>query len=89
MTPKQRKNLIGNRVRLARGAMKQPLTQDALSGRLAQAGCLIDRSAIAKIETGIRGVSDLELVAFCRVLRVTPNWLLGFDGGSKGPQEAS
>jgi hypothetical protein len=69
--------------------MRPPLTQGALSGCFAQAGCLIDRSAIAKIETGIRGVDDHELVAFCRVFEVTPNRLLGFDSSSKGQREAS
>lgn len=70
---------MGFRVRSARLALKPSLTQDELSARLARIGSVLDRSAVAKIETGKRKVSDLEVVALCRVLRVTPIWLLGFD----------
>ena len=68
-------NLIGPRVREAR--TKANLTQSELSKRLSKAGVSIDRAGIAKIEGGIRGVLDYELVALAKVLEVKATWLLG------------
>lgn len=72
-----RKNIIGKRVAEARRHSEPPLTQDALSGRLARLGIQLDRAAIAKIENGHRHVLDYELKALAQVLRVDVNWLLG------------
>jgi len=71
------RNLIGRRVAESRAAFDPPLTQDALSGRLALLGIQLDRAAIAKIETNRRGVLDYELKAIAEVLGVEIDWLLG------------
>ena len=68
-------NLVGERVREARN--KAQLTQDQLSQKLAKLGVSIDRAGIAKIETGIRGVLDFELVALGKALGAKVTWLLG------------
>jgi transcriptional regulator with XRE-family HTH domain len=68
-------NLIGERVKEARG--KAQLTQNELSRKLAKHGVSIDRAGVAKIETGIRGVLDFEVVALAKVLGVKVTWLLG------------
>jgi transcriptional regulator with XRE-family HTH domain len=70
-------NLIGKRVKEARTAARPHLTQMELSKRLAKIGVSIDRAGVAKIETGIRGVLDFELVAIARILGVKVSWLLG------------
>ncbi|MEO5803024.1 MAG: helix-turn-helix transcriptional regulator [Verrucomicrobiota bacterium] len=70
-------NLIGERVKKARADAKPPLTQDELSKKLSKLGASIDRAGIAKIETGIRGVLDYELVAIAKALGVKVTWLLG------------
>jgi hypothetical protein len=72
-----RKNIVGRRVADARRSCNPPLTQDALSGRLARNGIQLDRAAIAKIETNSRHVFDYELKALADVLGVGVNWLLG------------
>ncbi len=72
-----RQNLIGERVKEARAASRPLLTQQELSKRLAKQGVSIDRAGIAKIETGIRGVLDFELVALAEALGVRVTWLLG------------
>ena len=77
--PKQN-NIVGRRVRRARLDHQPPLTQDALSGRLAARGVTIDRPGIAKIESGLRFVSDFEVKALGQALRVKVAWLLGVDG---------
>ena len=68
-------NLVGERVKEARG--KAQLTQHELSRKLAKHGVSIDRAGVAKIETGIRGVLDFELVVLAKALGVKVTWLLG------------
>jgi hypothetical protein len=70
-------NLIGKRVKEARNNAQPPVTQDELSKQLSKHGVSIDRAGIAKIETGIRGVLDFEIVAIAKVLDVKVAWLLG------------
>lgn len=70
-------NLIGERVKKARALARPPITQEELSKRLAKQGVSIDRAGIAKIETGIRGVLDFELVSIAKALNVPVGWLLG------------
>ena len=62
---------------MARSKRKPPLTQDQLSAHLARIGSDIDRAGISKIENGMRRVTDYELKALSRVLKVSPEWLLG------------
>jgi transcriptional regulator with XRE-family HTH domain len=70
-----RQNIVGERVKEARS--KAQLTQKALSHKLAKLGVSIDRAGVAKIETGIRGVLDFEIVALAKTLDVKVTWLLG------------
>jgi HTH-type transcriptional regulator, cell division transcriptional repressor len=77
--PKQNNNIVGRRVRKARLAKRPPLSQDALSGKLAARGVTVDRAGIAKIETGRRYVSDFEVKALVQTLGVTAGWLLGIE----------
>ena len=72
----KRKNIAGKRVAVARHASVPPLTQDALSGRLARLGVQLDRAAIAKIENDLRYVLDFEVRALARALDVDIGWLL-------------
>ena len=75
--PKKNNNIVGRRVKKARLGKKPPVSQDALSGRLAARGVAIDRAGIAKIETGRRYVSDFEVKALAQALQVSVVWLLG------------
>jgi hypothetical protein len=70
-------NLVGQRVKEARASATPPLTQEQLSKKLSKLGVSVDRAGIAKIETGIRGVLDFELVALATSLGVKVTWLLG------------
>ena len=63
------RNIVGPQVaklRLAAG-----LGQDALAGRCSRLGFHISRSTVSHIETGFRGVSDLEMVILARALRTS------------------
>jgi transcriptional regulator with XRE-family HTH domain len=71
------KNIVGRRVAEARNVFQPPITQDALSGKLARLGIQLDRAAIAKIENNHRRVLDYELKALATALDVRINWLFG------------
>ncbi len=71
-------NVVGPRVRQAR--RNAGLTQGALAARLETRGVKIDRAGVAKIEGGLRQVSDRELVALANALEVSAAWLLGEAG---------
>lgn len=73
-------NIVGQRVKQARLASKPPLTQAALSKKLAKLGVNIDRAGIGKIEIGARGVLDFEVVALAKALGVKLTWLVGERG---------
>jgi len=71
------KNIVGRRVAEARSLLRPPITQDALSGKLARLGVQLDRAAVAKIENNYPRVLDYELKALASALGVQVGWLLG------------
>ena len=60
--------MVGPRVAAVRRA--RGLSQDALSARCARLGWEVSENGIAKIETQVRCVTDHELFALARALRV-------------------
>ena len=69
------KNICGTRVKEARKAAG--LSQEMLAARLQTQGVNIERDSVSRIEIGTRFVADYELLALCKILGVTPNYLLG------------
>jgi len=65
---KQRKNIVGPNVRRLRN--KQDISQEAFAARCQLLGWDISREGIAKIESQIRGVSDIEVMKLAKALRV-------------------
>ena len=72
------RNLIG-RLRQARLAERLRATLSDVSARLEVLGVNLSISSIAKIERGERIVTDIQLVALAKALKVSPAWLLGLD----------
>jgi transcriptional regulator with XRE-family HTH domain len=72
-----KRNIIGERVRLARKRAKPPITQNDLAARLQVQGSRLERVTISKIETGYREVTDMEAMAIAKALGVTVSWLIG------------
>lgn len=72
----ERKNVVGARVRQARKDAKPPITQLDLVARLQIEGMRIDQSGLSKLESGRRPVSDIEVVALAKALKVSLAWLL-------------
>ena len=68
------RNIVGKEV--CRIRKRGGLTQDDLAARCSLLGFDIGRSTISHIETGLRGVSDLEMVLLANALRVSVNDLI-------------
>lgn len=75
------RNIVSERVKVARLRFDPLLTQDQLSGKLAFEGVQLDRVAIAKIESGLRCAFDFEVRALAKILDVDARWLLGIRDG--------
>jgi transcriptional regulator with XRE-family HTH domain len=84
--PVGKRNIVGTRVRQARKAARPLITQTDLVARLQLLGILIDQGGVSKIESGQRPVSDIEVVALAKALRVSVSWLLEETDASPMPQ---
>ena len=73
------KNIVGIRVVQARKGAKPPITQKDLIARLEVLGITMDQSTLSKIENQQRPVTDIEIVALSKALRVSAAWLIGED----------
>lgn len=69
------KNICGQRVKEARKRLK--ISQEDLAAKLQVEGVNIERDSVSRIEIGTRFVADYELLVLCKVLNVTPGYLLG------------
>lgn len=72
-----KKNICGKRVKEAR--QKLNLSQEALAAKLQVDGVNVERDSVSRIEIGTRFVADYELLALCKILGVTPEYLLGIN----------
>ena len=81
------KNLIGARVRQARQRPSVRLSQVRLSDCLIAGGLPLCRTAVSKIESGERYVTDYELIGLAKCLHVATAWLLGETTSYKGRVE--
>ena len=71
------RNIVGTRVRQARKSATPQISQLDLVARLQLLGMKIEQSGISKIEQGHRLVSDVEVAALAKALKVSVAWLLG------------
>ena len=71
------KNICGQRLKEARKTLK--LSQEELAARLQVEGVNIERDSVSRIEIGTRFVADYELLILCKILNVTPAYLLGLE----------
>ena len=75
----KKRNLIGERVRLARQLASPKITQLELSARLQVQDVRIGDSTVGKIENGTSAVTDIQLLAFSKALNVSVLWLLDIE----------
>ena len=71
------KNICGERIKKARKDLK--LTQTELAARLQVEGVNIERDSISRIEIGTRFIADYELLALCKILKLSADHLLGLE----------
>ena len=69
------RNLIGGKIREARLSSRTQISQEDLAGRLATRGISLDRSAISRIENQERYLTDYEISAIAKSLKVSVGWL--------------
>lgn len=72
-----KKNICGKRIKEAR--KKLNLSQEILAAKLQIEGITIERDSVSRIEIGTRFVADYELLVLCKILNVTPAYLLGLE----------
>ena len=68
MEQRPKRNAVGAEIRKLRNA--RSMTQEMLVARCNLAGCNITRGTLGKVEAQIRGISDVELFAISRALKV-------------------
>lgn len=68
-------NIVGKRVKVARLSATPQITQESLATILQLNGWEIQRSGVAKIEAGIRQVTDKEVLHLAKALKVKVEWL--------------
>lgn len=69
-------NKAGDRIRIARAMQKPKMTQDDLVAQMQLADHHMSKNILSRIETGERYVTDLELISFSKILKVSTSWLL-------------
>lgn len=74
MEERKSHNIVGAQVRRIRSAAG--ISQKDLAARCEVLGFVIERATVSHIETGHRGVSDLEMVLLAQALRVDVNDLV-------------
>ncbi len=65
-----KQNVIGTKIRALRRRLVPKASLEDIAGRLAAQGVLLTRSSINKIELRQRTVTDVEIIALARALRV-------------------
>jgi len=76
-------NIVGPQIRKRRSDLE--LTQEELATRCQLAGLDISRGTLSQIEAQLRCVTDDELLALSRVLKVSADSLLRRRGGRSNP----
>ena len=71
------RNIIGERVRLARKKANPPITQIDLVARLQTLGLQVDQAAVSRIESSSHEVTDVEVAMIAKALGVTVGGLFG------------
>lgn len=75
--PTAPKNIVGERVKIARLFHNPPLDQiDLAVGLSSVLGTPVGRTTISRLESKERPVTDIELIALAEVLCVDVDWLL-------------
>lgn len=75
---KNRNNYCGEKIAQLRMELNPKCSQRQLAEKLQLIGIDMDKNAIQRIESGKRFITDIELIAFCRVFDISPNELFEY-----------
>lgn len=75
-------NISGKNIKRIRLEQMPRLSQRALADKLQIQGIDLDKNAVQRIECGQRFITDIELLAFSKVLNVSLDVLLQMEGPS-------
>mgnify|MGYP000458585282 CR=1 FL=1 len=81
MSLKNRDRLIQLGITISTFRKYRGLSQEQLAARMQVEVIPLNQKAVSRVETGLRVVSDYELMTFARVLRVTMEHLVGQEEG--------
>ena len=70
---KDKNNYCGKRISELRLKMQPKCSQRQLADKLQLIGLDIDKNAIQRIECGKRFITDIEILAFCKIFEIKPN----------------
>ena len=70
-------NFCGEKIAELRLAMKPKCSQRQLADKLQLIGLDIDKNAVQRIECGKRFITDIEILAFCKIFGIEPNDIFG------------
>lgn len=73
-----RNNYCGEKIAQLRMGLNPKCSQRQLAEKLQLNGIDMDKNAIQRIESGKRFITDIELIAFCRVFDISPNELFEY-----------
>ena len=66
-------NYCGKKISELRINMQPKCSQRQLADKLQLIGLDIDKNAIQRIECGKRFITDIEILAFCKIFEIEPN----------------
>ncbi len=72
-------NIVGKKISELRMNLNPKCSQRKLAEKLQLEGLDLDKNAIQRIECGKRFVTDIEIVAFCKVFDITPNKMFNIE----------
>lgn len=68
-------NICGSKIAELRLKLVPKCSQRQLADKLQLIGIDLDKNAIQRIECGKRFITDIEILAFCKIFEITPNVL--------------
>lgn len=72
-----RSNISGDHIRELR--QKKRLSQASLAAKMQTEGVIVEQDVISRIESGVRLVTDYELLAIAKIFHVSVDWIIGVD----------
>ena len=71
-----RNNICGQKIYELRKNSTPKMSQRMLAERLQLEGIDIDKNAVQRIESGQRFVTDIEIIALCKIFDISSDYLL-------------